>query len=156
MAERDSAGVRVPPPLIFFGTLALGLVLDRFVFSFGTTLGVEMRYAVGGLLAGLGVISIALALNLFRRAGTRPEPWQPSSAIVDTGIYRLTRNPMYLGMALIYAGIALALDSGLALVLLIPVLIVIRYAVIGREEAYLEGKFGEPYRRYKGRVRRWL
>lgn len=156
MPERDNAGVVVPPPLIFAGTLLAGLALDRFVIPSTLDLTLGLRLVVGGLLILLGLTAIVLALNLFRRAGTRPEPWQPSSAIVDTGIYRSTRNPMYLGMALGYAGAAFLLNSGVALVLLVPLLIVIRYGVIGREEAYLEGKFGEPYRQYKGRVRRWL
>lgn len=156
MPDRDSAGVIVPPPLIFGATLLAGLVLDWFVIPSMLALAPGQRFAAGGLLVLLGFVSIVLALNLFRRAGTRPEPWQPSSTIVETGVYRFTRNPMYLGMTLIYAGIALALDSVSSLVLLVPLLIVIRYGVIGREEAYLERKFGEPYRHYRGRVRRWL
>ncbi len=156
MAERDSPGVVVPPPLIFIGTLIGGLVLDRYVVSSTTSVGSATRYVVGGLVALAGAAVIALALNLFRRAGTRPEPWQPSSAIVETGLYRFTRNPMYLGMALFYAGVAIMLDSVVSLLLLIPLLFVIQRGVIGREEAYLEQKFGETYRQYKARVRRWL
>lgn len=156
MAERDSPGVVVPPPLIFIGMLIGGLVLDRFVVSSTIGVGADSRYVVGGPVALAGASAIALALNLFRRAGTRPEPWQPSSAIVEIGLYRFTRNPMYLGMALIYAGAAIMLDSAVSLLLLIPLLFVIQRGVIGREEAYLEQKFGEPYRQYKSRVRRWL
>ncbi len=156
MAERDSPGVRVPPPLIFVATLGVGAALDHVVFKGMTIAAAPVRYILGALLAACGVLAIALALNLFRRAGTRPEPWQPSSAIVETGVYRYTRNPMYLGMALLYVGLALILDSLSSLALLVPLLIVIRYGVIGREEAYLERKFGEPYRLYRRRVRRWL
>ncbi len=156
MAERNNPGVIVPPPLIFLATLGAGLALDRFVFGFATSVSASTRYILGGLPTLFGVIAIALALNLFRRAGTRPEPWQSSSAVVDTGLYRFTRNPLYLGMAMIYAGIAVMLDSLVSLVLLVPLLLVIQRSVIGREEAYLEQKFGEPYRQYKTRVRRWL
>jgi protein-S-isoprenylcysteine O-methyltransferase Ste14 len=156
MVERDNPGVVVPPPLIFTGTLVAGLLLDRFAVNWTTGIGADTRYVLGGLVALVGIAPIALALDLFRRAGTRPEPWQPSSAIVETGLYRFTRNPMYLGMALFYAGVAILLDSVLSLLLLIPLLVVIQRGVIGREEAYLEQKFGEPYRQYKSRVRRWL
>ncbi len=156
MAERDSPGVIVPPPLIFLVALVAGLALDRFLLGFATSVGATARYILGGLLTLLGVLAIAMALNLFRRAGTRPEPWRSSSAIVETGLYRFTRNPMYLGMAMIYAGAAVMLDSLVSLVLLAPLLFVIQRSVIGREEAYLEQKFGQPYREYKSRVRRWL
>ncbi len=156
MAERDSPGVRVPPPLIFVATLGIGAALDYVVFKDMTVAAAPARHVLGALWAACGMLAISLALNLFRRAGTRPEPWQPSSAIVATGVYRYTRNPMYLGMALLYMGLALILDSVSSLMLLVPLLIVIRYGVIGREEAYLERKFGEPYRQYRSRVRRWL
>jgi protein-S-isoprenylcysteine O-methyltransferase Ste14 len=156
MAERDSAGVVVPPPLIFLGTLLGGLALDGFAVGSTTAVGADIRYILGGLVSLAGAVAIGLALNLFRRAGTRPEPWQPSCTIVETGLYRFTRNPMYLGMALFYAGVAVMLDSIVSLLLLIPLLFVIQSGVIRREEVYLEQKFGEPYRRYKRRVRRWL
>lgn len=80
----------------------------------------------------------------------------PATAVVADGVYSFTRNPMYLGMALIYAGIAIAADSLLTLILLISVLVVIRYAVIAKEERYMEAKFGAAYRDYKARVRRWI
>jgi protein-S-isoprenylcysteine O-methyltransferase Ste14 len=81
---------------------------------------------------------------------------EPSTAIVSTGVYRFTRNPMYLAMALIYVALAMALDSGVALLLLAPLLLAIQHAVILREERYLERKFGEDYLRYKRSVRRWF
>jgi len=84
------------------------------------------------------------------------KPWKASSAFVTEGVYRWTRNPMYLGMALAYAGAALLLDSLVALLLLIPLVFVIQKEVIAREEAYLEDRFGERYRRYKADVRRWF
>ena len=77
-------------------------------------------------------------------------------ALVTGGIYRHTRNPLYVALALVYAGIAVAADSLWALMFLAPCLGVIRYGVIAREEAYLERKFGEEYRRFKSAVRRWL
>ena len=81
---------------------------------------------------------------------TRP-PYQSS-----TGPYRFTRNPIYLGMMLALVGLAIAFDSAWLLVTLVPFALVIRYGVVAREEAYLERRFGEVYRRYRARVRRWL
>lgn len=89
-------------------------------------------------------------------APARPEPWLPSTAIVTDGIYGFTRNPMYLAMTLVYVAMSLAVDSIVALLLLPLVLLAIRHAVIGREERYLEAKFGDEYRHYKASVRRWL
>ncbi len=153
---KTSAGVVVPPPLIFSGGLAAGVLLDRFVIGWTTSLSGMPRYLPAVLLIGIGAALIAAALGLFRRAGTRPEPWQPSSALVTGGLYRYTRNPMYLGMALCHAGFALAFASPTALILLIPVIAVIQYGVIAREERYLAATFGTPYRLYQTKVRPWL
>ncbi|TJW95650.1 MAG: isoprenylcysteine carboxylmethyltransferase family protein [Mesorhizobium sp.] len=76
--------------------------------------------------------------------------------MVTSGVYRVTRNPMYVGMAPVYAALALALGSLIALILLPAAVLVIHRRVILREEQYLEGKFGSEYRAYKVRVRRWL
>ncbi len=95
------------------------------------------------------------------RGLTEPHPHAdgavaPSSALVTSGPYRFTRNPMYLGMASLYAGIALAFGLLWSLALLLVVLVVIDRGVIAREERYLERRFGDEYRLYKQQVRRWL
>ena len=79
-----------------------------------------------------------------------------TTTIVDTGPYRFTRNPIYLGMVLGLLGLTIALNSLWLLLTLVPFALVIRYGVVAREEAYLERKFGDDYRRYRARVRRWL
>lgn len=150
------AGVIAPPPLLFLGALLLGLGLDRLLGLPGLGLEAMPRLLLGGAL-GLAGAAVALpAARGFRRAGTHLEPWKPSSALVTGGVYRVTRNPMYLGMALLYLGLALAAGSLGALALLPPLLLVVRYGVIAREERYLEALFGEDYRAYRRRVRRWL
>ncbi|MDF7775011.1 isoprenylcysteine carboxylmethyltransferase family protein [Sphingomonas sp. AOB5] len=150
--EKDSPGVRFPPPLVFIGTLLIGVALG----GPGIPMDRDWSDLIGwfGIVAGMSIV--LTALGLFRRAGTRAEPWRESSAIVTDGVYRWTRNPMYLGMALTYAGIALLCDSLIALALLVPVIFVIQRQVIEREEAYLIARFGEPYRDYMARVRRWF
>jgi protein-S-isoprenylcysteine O-methyltransferase Ste14 len=95
-------------------------------------------------------------LRRFRAARTNPEPWKPSTAVVASGVYRHTRNPMYVGMTLVYLALALAFDSGVALLLAAPLLALVRWGVIAREERYMEAKFGDDYRRYRASVRRWL
>ena len=115
-----------------------------------------MRIWAAVVVLAAGLIIGLLAAGLFRRAGTDVKPWRSSTALVTDGPYRWTRNPMYLGMCLVYVGLAIAADSLAALLLLIPVLIIIQTQVIAREERYLEGKFGDEFRAYTARVRRWL
>lgn len=153
--DSDSAKVTFPPPFIYLGMLLLGLALDRILpWSVGLT---EIgRFGGGGLLIASALIYLVAAAGGFRKADTDVKPWKSTSAIVDDGVYAFTRNPMYLGMALFYAGLGL-LFSSLGVFLLLPVLIaIIQTQVIAREERYLEGKFGDEYRNYKTRVRRWL
>lgn len=156
MATRDgdTAGVIAIPPLIYLGFLAVGLLAD-FVWPVAL-LPETVQYPVGGVLIAVGFVGVAVARRQFSRAETSVLVTRSTTAIVTDGFYGRTRNPIYLGMALIYAGIAIAADSIWALALLVPTLIVVRYGVIGREERYLEAKFGEPYRAYMASVRRWF
>ena len=87
---------------------------------------------------------------------TSPLPIKPTTAIVATGPYRFTRNPMYVGLAALYLGITLWVDSLWPVLFLPAVLFMIQRFVIAREERYLEAKFGDQYRGYKARVRRWI
>jgi protein-S-isoprenylcysteine O-methyltransferase Ste14 len=159
-AEKDHADVRVPPPLIYIGMLALALGLDLAVDGPRLTATVGLpessRYIAGFALFVIGLALPISAVTLFRSAGTEVRPWKPSTALVTTGIYRFTRNPMYLGMAFVYAGLSVLADSAIALIALAPLLVIVTYAVIKREEHYLEVTFGEPYRVYKRKVRRWI
>lgn len=150
----DTAGVVVPPPLIYLAGLAVGFGLEALLP--GTSLPGAVRWVLGGVIFLLG-LGFGLAFNTaFAREGTAVEPWKPTTAIVTGGPYRLTRNPAYLGMALMYAGIALLGDALWALAPLPVVLAVIDRLVIAREERYLERKFGREYLDYKGTVRRWI
>jgi protein-S-isoprenylcysteine O-methyltransferase Ste14 len=154
--EKRTAGVIAPPPLIYLGVLVLALLADFTLGGPGFGLDGSARWLAGGALLLLGLALPIVAVVRFRSVGTEAAPWLPSTALVTTGIYRFTRNPMYIGMALIYAGISVVADSVLALLCLVPVLAIITYGVIKREEHYLEVTFGEPYRAYKQKVRRWL
>lgn len=154
--DADNANVRFPPPLIYLGALLFGILAGRAldVPGFGLDSGVQAIIASAVILIG-AVVSFSGA-GLFKRHRTAIIPHRPASHLVTTGIYRWTRNPMYLGIALLYCGSAILFDSLLALLLLPVVLIVIQTQVIAREEAYLERAFGDDYRDYKLRVRRWI
>ncbi|HEY0052143.1 MAG TPA: isoprenylcysteine carboxylmethyltransferase family protein [Caulobacteraceae bacterium] len=152
----DHPGVVAPPPLIFIGFLLVGWGLGRLFGAPGLPLESTLRGVLTGAFVTAGLLLILWAGGLFRKAGTNMRPWAPSTALVVEGPYRFTRNPMYLGFALIYAGLAVGLDSVVALILLIPCVLVMNWGVIGREERYLSGKFGEPYADYRRAVRPWL
>jgi protein-S-isoprenylcysteine O-methyltransferase Ste14 len=152
----DNPGVIAPPPLLFLGALALGAAVDFGLFRVPTELPGPLRFGAGAILAAAAAALLVGALGRFRRAGTAVEPWRPSTVLVTDGVYRFTRNPIYLALALLYVGLALAADSVVALCLLPPLLALVQVGVIAREERYLEGKFGDKYRRYLASVRRWL
>lgn len=154
MQSQDSPRVFVPPPLIIGGSLLAGLAIDGRVQSMPVLETVSAT--AGSLMTALGLGLVAVSLGLFRSARTRPEPWQPASALIHSGLYRYTRNPMYLGMLLIYAGLATALRSPTAGLLLIPVFAIMDRLVVVREEAYLRRRFGAEFERYRATVRRWL
>ncbi len=102
------------------------------------------------------VVLFVPAVLAFRRAGTPPEPHKPTTAIVTSGPYRFTRNPIYVSFTLVQLGIALWTGSGWILALLVPVIVLMHYGVIAREERYLERKFGDEYNEYRRHVRRWV
>jgi protein-S-isoprenylcysteine O-methyltransferase Ste14 len=150
----DNPGVIAPPPLIYAGALTIGLLANRlYPVSFlprDLTRMLGWPLIVGGLLIG------SLSFREMKRAGTNVDPREPTTAIVTEGPYRFTRNPLYLCLTLVYAGIS-ALANALWAILLLPlVLAVMRRGVIEREERYLERKFGDEYLNYKARVRRWI
>jgi protein-S-isoprenylcysteine O-methyltransferase Ste14 len=111
---------------------------------------------IGGALLVAGVALAAWFITAFRRAGTPVDVRRRPTTLVTTGPYRLTRNPGYLALALIYSGIAILAGALWPLLILVPTLVVIDRGVIAREERYLEAKFGEQYIELRGRTRRWL
>lgn len=154
--DGDGAAVRFPPPLVYLAALIAGVLLHAFVFplSFELTLGVRIGAASAAVLVGLAVIGSAI--GMFKKTGQDPKPWKTTPEIISTGIYRTTRNPMYVSLALLQAGIGIGLANGWVVVLILPVLVIIYAIAIRPEEAYLERKFGDAYTEYKKSVRRWI
>jgi protein-S-isoprenylcysteine O-methyltransferase Ste14 len=152
-------GVRFPPPFLFVGGLLLAWLLEskvarlRFIGVDASTAPIE---TAGAFLIVLGVLLIAWGMFTFARARTAILPMKSASRLVDHGPYRLTRNPMYTGMSLIYLGTMLVMNWVWAL-FIFPVVIWLLYRyVISKEERYLEAEFGEEYREYCRKVRRWI
>ena len=151
----DTAQVIIRPPLTWALAVIVGLALDWLL---------PLPFLPTGLPAALlGAMVFVLALALFAwaiititRAGSSVPTNRPTTTIVDSGPFRFTRNPIYTGMFLGLIGLAIAFDNLWLLVTLVPFVLVIRYGVVAREEDYLERKFGDIYRGYRSRVRRWL
>lgn len=152
--EAGPGGVRFPPPLIYLGGLLLGLVAE----FLEPTDSLPFPFAAIALVVGLTMFLVlgGAAVLRFTRSGTGVIPATPATALVLEGPYRYTRNPMYVGMAFLYAGLALAFGLYWSLALLPVVLLVVDRVVIPPEERHLQAVFGEEYRAYKARVRRWM
>jgi protein-S-isoprenylcysteine O-methyltransferase Ste14 len=152
MSEADAPKVRIFPP--YLAGLAIGHLANRWLTV--DAVPVHGAWIVGGIFLVLGLGLIASATTNFTRAGTTIRPDRASSSLVIAGPYKFTRNPMYVGMAIAYLGLAIADRSLGSLILLPVVLLIIRRAVIANEEAFLERRFGSAYTDYKAKVRRWL
>ena len=154
MSKQDTPGVITAPPLIYLAGLAIGLSLGYIAPT--PFLPRSLAYGLGAVLILIGALILAPARRVMLQAGTAIRPTIPTTALVTTGPFRFTRNPLYLSVTLFYLGIAVAFRSLWALALLPGVLAVMQRGVIDREERYLERKFGADYVRYKQRVRRWI
>jgi len=157
MRESDCADVVIKPPLLFLAALGLGYLLSRYVpIGPGLAKPNALGLTVGLIFIALGFALAIRSVQMFRRAGTHVVPGEPATALVMTGPYRFTRNPIYIGFVLVYFGLSIVLTSMWILLLLLPVLVVLQRGVVRCEEAYLERRFGEAYNAYAKRVPRWL
>ena len=154
---RDNPGVIAPPPLLALAAIVLGLALDWLLpaYVLRLLLSMELRIFFGVVLIGAGVGLGISAILTFRAAGAHVEPWKPALALVTGGVFQWLRNPMYVGILLSLAGLAILLASDWMLVMTIFLAPVLHYGVVAREERYLEAKFGDAYRDYKLRVSRY-
>lgn len=156
MAEaKDTANAIVRPPIALVLAIAAGLALEWLYPLPWLPANVPNGW-IGAAMFVLGLALVIWAIVTFRNAGTSVQGSQPTTAIVEDGPYRFSRNPIYVGMLIGLAGIAVGFDTVWVLVALILFYLVIRYGVVAREETYLERKFGAVYLDYKSRVRRWL
>jgi len=150
----DNPGVKVPPPLFYAAAVVVGYLLDR---QWPLPIAPASLARIAGVVVGIGGVALSVAgVRQFRRAKTSLVPIRPAAAFVVSGPYRFTRNPMYVGLALVTIGLALLLTTWWPIVLLAPTLAAVQFFVIQREERYLRRRFGADYDAYTRRVRRWL
>ena len=152
--ERDNPGVSVPPPLIYVVPLLLGLIIDR--RRHVPFLPHAVSRGLGFSLLGGGAVLNVWFLRTIRKTDVPIRTDKPVPRLTTEGPFRYSRNPSYLALAMIYAGVAVLRNSLWAMLLLPLVVTVMQREVIGREERYLERAFGEEYLTYKGKVRRWV
>lgn len=150
------ARVRFPPPLAFLVGLLLGVAIDRYVFAAAFPIDRSIRIAIGVFVALCGAGVILSARIYFVRTGQSPIPWKPTPELIFEGPYRFTRNPMYIGMTLLQIGLGIALNNRWIVALALPALLIVHVVAVLPEERYLSERFGDNYRSYLTKVRRYL
>jgi protein-S-isoprenylcysteine O-methyltransferase Ste14 len=150
----DNPGVWIPPPLLYAAAIVGGFLLNRqWRLPIGTG---PLLVMIGGVLVIAWAVLAASSIRRFRRSRTSMITFRPATALVVSGPYRFTRNPMYVSLALLTVAFALFLNTWWIALLLVPVLLLVQWFVIKPEERYLYRRFGAEYERYVRRVRRWL
>ncbi len=150
----DRASVVAFPPALFGSTL-VGALLIRFAFP-TPLLANAVALPVGALVLAVGIAALLTSFRSMITHNTTINPSGATTTIVTDGIYRYTRNPMYLSLTVIYVAVCVMANAWWGLLLLVPLLLVVQKGIIEREEQYLIRKFGDEYGHYKARVRRWL
>ncbi len=153
-ASADNPGVLVWPPLLYGGAFILVLILravSRMPIVAATT-----TVWLGLAIVVVGLTIMARGRRTMTAAGTNVNPSRPATTIVSSGPFRFTRNPLYVGVTIVFAGLTVAFNTWWGFVVLAPVLLTMHFGVVLREERYLERKFGDEYRQYRSRVRRYV
>jgi len=149
------AKIFAAPTLIYFCFILLGTALHTFTRAEGWD-GGWPQTVLGILIGGAGIALSMWAIQQFRIADTSPDPREETTALIESGPFRFTRNPLYLAMTLMQVGLGLAIDRPLIAWLAIPAFLLIWFGVVEGEERYLKEVFGERYADYRKRVRRWI
>lgn len=157
MAEdaHDTAGVIAPPPLITLAAIGIGFLLE-WAWPLAALPAPGARHAIGIALAVVAALAPLDSFRRFRRAGTHVEPDRPTTALVTGGLYRFSRNPIYLAMIVGTIAVGIAAGSIWVIVMAAPLAATLDRFVVAREERYLARRFGSTYAAYRARVRRWL
>jgi protein-S-isoprenylcysteine O-methyltransferase Ste14 len=152
--DKRGPGLKFPPPLLVLAMIGCAWLLDiLWPLPIAET---RLTLASGLAIVGLAALIALLALLHFFIAKTHVEPWHPTTRIIKNGVYRFSRNPIYLAFCIATLGAGLVLNSWWVVVSAAPLKTLLQRLVIRREESYLENKFGADYLDYKRRVRRWL
>lgn len=150
---KDTPGVIAPPPLLWLGA-AVGSLLSQYLFSW--RLGFSGIRVIGFALVLIGALIALLAVRSMQRAKTPVDPNQSPTALVTSGPYRISRNPIYLALLLWLMALAGIRETVWPIIWAVPLALIIHYGVILREERFLTAHFPEDYLPYQKSTRRWL
>ena len=151
-----SLHLKVPPPVV---VIALAALMAGVAYAFpGAAIDIPARRVLAVVLAAIGIVCVGAGIKEFRRHETTIDPRDPqrSSSLVDTGIFRFTRNPMYLGLLVVLAGWAVFLGNLLPFLVLPMYVLYLGKYQIEPEERFLAAKFGDHFEAYRRKVRRWI
>jgi protein-S-isoprenylcysteine O-methyltransferase Ste14 len=151
----DHANVIVMPPLLYLGAIIAGIAA-HWIAPLQIPVQAPLRWALGAVLLAGGIVAALAFARAFEHSGQDKNPNTPTPAIISGGLYRYSRNPAYVSLTAVLVGLGLLLNNAWILLSAIPVVAIMHYGVILREEAYLERSFGDEYLRYRAGVRRWL
>jgi len=153
-SDARGADVRLPPPLSFAMTILLAALFDR-RWPWPISEGVWAT-ALGWVLVAIAILLLGAATQQFRRHRTAVEPWKPTTTLMTDGLFAYSRNPVYVALVLLTVGLGFTGNNLWLALAGLPAALLVYWTAIRKEEHYLERKFGEDYRRYCQRVRRWL
>ena len=153
--EGEPSGIKVIPPFVILGAIVVASIVD-WLLPLGFGLPRSVGWVVGGLLIVAAVAVMPSLFAAFRRARSQYDVRVVPKGLVTEGLFRFSRNPGYVAMIVAGAGLAILLDDPWALLALVPAAFVIHREVVLKEEAILRRAFGEEYRQYCRRVRRWV
>jgi protein-S-isoprenylcysteine O-methyltransferase Ste14 len=156
MSAERGASVRFPPPLVFLASLGVGLAVRLAGVPASLPVDRTPRLALGALLVAAAIGLVGSARIRFLRTGQSPIPWTPTPQLIIAGPYRITRNPMYVGVTLLQIGLGVLLDNAWSAGLALVSLLVVHFIAVLPEERYLGEKFAGAYEEYRARVRRYL
>jgi protein-S-isoprenylcysteine O-methyltransferase Ste14 len=156
-AAPDRANCIIFPPVIPYSALAIACLLQWLVpLGVVAEIDFDWRIALGAVIVVAGLALTAAGRRALVRHRTNVNPLRPTTALVTDGVFRRTRNPLYVGVSVALCGIALIFALDWMLILIVPACVILHFAVVRREEIYLEQKFGDAYRRYRERVPRYF
>ena len=154
MEDNDSSGVTIPPPGLYFVCMLVGIGLNYFwPLSFFAQ---SIYGAVGYIIIALSILLFGLTLRAFSKSKTSTDYRKPTVKVISSGPFHFSRHPVYLSLTMLNIGVAFVMDSFWIIIMTIPAVLIIHYAVILREEAYMIKKLGDECRRYMSSVRCWI